>query len=275
MAGAMRAHAGIIPIAQVEASSNDGNVPENTIDGNLNTRWSARGDGQWIVYDLGGCHALGWLYIDWYQGDTRVAFYDVEISLDGVSWELVFSGQSSGSTREFEYVYLAPRNACMVRIVGHGNSSPNPETALWNSITEVEITNDVNDIERSLPIFSVFASSDDGNVPQNVLDGNLNTRWSAQGEQWIEIHLEGEEETNGLSIAWHQGDLRSAKFDIEIWNPEVGWVTVFEGYSSGTTRELEPYGFAYFLTRAVRIIGHGNSVNDWNSITEVVVTTGD
>lgn len=37
----------------VTARANDGNVPANTVDGSLSTRWSAEGDGQWIRYDLG------------------------------------------------------------------------------------------------------------------------------------------------------------------------------------------------------------------------------
>src|SRR5262249_40599517 len=41
-----------------------------------------------------------------------------------------------------------------------------------------------------LPVASVTASADDGNVPANVLDGSLATRWSAQGDgQWIRFDL--------------------------------------------------------------------------------------
>ena len=32
---------------------------------------------------------------------------------------------------------------------------------------------------------SVFASDDDGNIPSNVLDNNINTRWSDSGQSWI------------------------------------------------------------------------------------------
>src|SRR5437867_3157147 len=34
-----------LPVASVTASANDGNVPENTLDGSLSTRWSASGTG--------------------------------------------------------------------------------------------------------------------------------------------------------------------------------------------------------------------------------------
>ena len=41
-------------VSVLGASSVDGtNAPENTLDGNPGTRWSALGDGEWIAYDLG------------------------------------------------------------------------------------------------------------------------------------------------------------------------------------------------------------------------------
>ncbi|NLG85578.1 MAG: discoidin domain-containing protein, partial [Firmicutes bacterium] len=33
-----------------------------------------------------------------------------------------------------------------------------------------------------LPIVAVSASADDGNVPANAIDGDLDTRWSALGD---------------------------------------------------------------------------------------------
>ena len=51
----------ITPAASaVTASTNDGNVPGNTVDNNLATRWSANGDGQWLQLDLGTTRTGGW-----------------------------------------------------------------------------------------------------------------------------------------------------------------------------------------------------------------------
>ncbi len=36
----------------VSASADDGNVPANVLDNDLNTRWSASGDGQWVQFCL-------------------------------------------------------------------------------------------------------------------------------------------------------------------------------------------------------------------------------
>src|SRR5947208_609880 len=57
-----------LPVASVSASGDDGNIPQNTLDNNLATRWSASGDRQWIRYDLGAVMAIGAVNIAWYRG---------------------------------------------------------------------------------------------------------------------------------------------------------------------------------------------------------------
>src|SRR5438309_8198509 len=168
--------------ASVVASGNDGNLPENTLDNNLATRWSASGDGQWIQYALGALAAIDHVDIAWYLGDTRIASFDIQVSLDTVTWTQVFSGQSSGQTLQLESYAFPTTSGRYVRIVGHGNS-----TSAWNSITEVAI---LGTALPALPVASVVASANDGNVPQNTLDKSLATRWSAQGDgQWIQYDL--------------------------------------------------------------------------------------
>src|SRR5437899_11049980 len=123
-----------LPAASVVASANDGNVPQNTLDKSLATRWSAQGDGQWIRYDLGALAAIDHLDIAWYLGDTRTASFDIQVSLDAVTWTKVFAGQSSGQTLQLESYAFPTTSGRYVRIVGHGNS-----TSTWNSIPEVAI----------------------------------------------------------------------------------------------------------------------------------------
>src|SRR5436190_1326478 len=120
--------------ASVVASANDGNLPQNTLDNTLATRWSAQGDGQWIRYDLGGLAAIDHVDIAWYVGDTRIAYFDIQVSLDTVTWTKVFSGQSSGQTVQLESYAFPTAAGRYIRIVGHGNS-----TSAWNSIAEVAI----------------------------------------------------------------------------------------------------------------------------------------
>jgi hypothetical protein len=123
-----------LAVASVSASADDGNVPANTLDGNLGTRWSAKGDGQWILYDLGAAALIDRVQIAFYLGDQRTEAFDVQVSTDGSSWATVFSGHSSGTTAALESFDFAEVSARYVRIVGHGNSQSD-----WNSLTEVEI----------------------------------------------------------------------------------------------------------------------------------------
>ena len=123
-----------LSVAAVTASANDGNVPANTLDNNLATRWAAQGDGQWIRYDLGSSQTITKVSIAWYKGNERASRFDIQTSPDGTTWTTAFSGLSSGTTLQPETYDFADRPARHVRILGHGNS-----LNAWNSITEVDI----------------------------------------------------------------------------------------------------------------------------------------
>ena len=124
-----------LPVARVTASASQRpNVPANTLDGDTATRWSALGKGQWIRYDLGERAAVDRIGVAWYRGNERYAHFEVETSADGKAWTRVFSGRSSGRSRQVETYDVADRDARYVRIVGRGTSRND-----WNAITEVEI----------------------------------------------------------------------------------------------------------------------------------------
>src|ERR1051325_11656285 len=126
-------NAAAVTVQSVTASGNDGNVPANTLDGSLSTRWSANGDGQWIAYKFNSSSLITTLNVAWYKGDGRISLFDVQTSANGTSWNTVFSGASSGTSAAFETYNVTDSTAQYLRIVGHGNSAN-----LWNSITEVQ-----------------------------------------------------------------------------------------------------------------------------------------
>ncbi|PTX90951.1 chondroitinase-B domain-containing protein [Opitutus sp. ER46] len=123
-----------IAASAVSASANDGNVPANTVDGSLATRWSAQGDGQWIQYDLGAVRTPAWIRLAFLNGDTRTSSFDVQLSSNGSSWTTVYTGSSSGTTTALETYNFPNAAARYVRVIGHGNS-----VNTWNSITETEV----------------------------------------------------------------------------------------------------------------------------------------
>src|SRR5256714_1434884 len=140
--------------ASVVASGNDGNLPQNTLGKSLAPRWSAQGDGQWIRYDLGALVDMDRVAVAWYLGDTRIAYFDIEVSWDATLWWSVFSGQSSGQTLQPEIYSFRRTTARYVRIVGHGNSQ-----STWNSITEVAIVAPATTVTSgNVPVAAVTVS---------------------------------------------------------------------------------------------------------------------
>jgi F5/8 type C domain-containing protein len=120
--------------AGVTASTHDGNVPGNTVDNNLATRWSAQGDGQWIAYDLGSVRTVGYVRIAVYQGNQRRNVFDLQTSNNASTWTTVWSAESSGTTTQEQTYDFPDVQARYVRYLGHENNRND-----WNSLTEVSI----------------------------------------------------------------------------------------------------------------------------------------
>jgi hypothetical protein len=125
--------------AAVTASGNDGNVPGNTVDNNLTTRWASAGDGQWIQYDLGSNRSVGYVSIAFYQGDLRKYKFDLQVSTDNVSFTTVRSGTSSGTTTAQEVFDFADVTARYVRYLGHGYVSNTGTSGTPNSLFEFDV----------------------------------------------------------------------------------------------------------------------------------------
>src|SRR5204863_421692 len=266
-----------LPVASVVASGDDGNIPQNTLDNNLATRWSASGDGQWIRYDLGAVMAVGPVTIAWHRGTEWASAFDIEVSLDSLTWTRAFTGRSSGQTLQPERYDFPTVPGRYVRIVGHGQWSGTTQFSLWNSITETAIYGSAAAPVTALPVASAIASGDDGNIPQNTLDNNVTTRWSAPGDgQWIRYDLGAVMAVGPVTIAWYRGTEWASAFDIEVSLDSLTWTRAFTGRSSGQTLQPERYDFPTVPGRYVRIVGHGQwsgttQLSLWNSITETAI----
>jgi hypothetical protein len=118
---------------------------------------------------------------------------------------------------------------------------------------------------------SNFQSPD---YPNNITDGNTATKWSSNGDnQWLLLKLAEPFKISHVELAFLQGQQYESYFDIYaskdnlIWEPiltkEVscnfsGDRQVFDFPSSNTGTE-----YSY-----IKYIGHGNSLNTWNIISE-------
>lgn len=111
------------------------NSPENTLDGDLTTRWSC--DGLcWIEYDLGKVVSLDGVAIAFRWSDLRTAHFSVSVSTDGKSFTETFNGDSTPieGGMGYEYSKTGGKQARYIRIDCRGwNGDPKA----WTSILDV------------------------------------------------------------------------------------------------------------------------------------------
>ncbi len=149
------------------------------------------------------------------------------------------------------------------------------ETESFDNETS-QLTDDSTLIKAIVAPVGVSANGDDGNVPANTLDGNLNTRWSSKGYsgKYITYDLGTPKTISSLKIAWYKGNQRKAFFKIRVGNSTSSLSTIYDAKrtgSSGNTTNLETYSFDDVTVRYVRISCFGNSSSAWNSITETQI----
>src|SRR2546422_896752 len=221
--------------------------------------------------------AVGPVTIAWYRGTEWASAFDIEVSLDSLTWTRAFTGRSSGQTLQPERYDFPAVPGRYVRIVGHGQWSGTTQLSLWNSITETAIYGSPAAPVTAVPVASAIASGDDGNIPQNTLDNNLATRWSASGDgQWIPSDPGAVMPVGPVPIAWYRGTEWASAFDIEV---SLFFLMIRRPPRSPLfphTTLSRSYDFPAVPGRYVRIVGHGQwsgttQLRLWNSITEVAI----
>ena len=70
-------------------------------------------------------------------------------------------------------------------------------------------------------------------------------------------------------MAFLEGTKRSTLFEILVSIDGVNYTEVYRGQSSGTSEELEDFP-VNATGRYIKLSCHGNTLNTWNSILEVV-----
>lgn len=110
------------------------------------------------------------------------------------------------------------------------------------------------------------------NGVSNLMDGSLETRWAASGEQWLRVQLDTPAVVDKIGLAFHSGNQRRYMFTILISEDGENWEEVYDGASSGTSNNIEYYSFEPAQIQYVRIDFRGNTSNSWNSVTELEVS---
>lgn len=131
------------------------------------------------------------------------------------------------------------------------NPNPNPNPTPTGNLTLAKVTE----------VTATASQPGSTNTPDKTIDNNLNTRWSADKDpQTITFQLNQTWTVSKVGIAFYKGNERTADFSINGQNFK----------SKGNTLQLQNFT----LTSAIKndnvaIVGHGNSISDWNSFAEV------
>ncbi|UOQ86927.1 chondroitinase-B domain-containing protein [Gracilibacillus salinarum] len=181
-----------------------------------------------------------------YQGGDQAA-----VSADEISWELpdeqfVFIDKGILETRE-----------------------KTGTTSLSATYRDMVVNIPIQTVLKTIIDVTASDEPQPENSKENTIDGDLHTRWSAEGEQWIQYELRDRIAVNEVQIAFMNGAERATYIDIEVSSDGKSWEEVYSGSSSASTTQMESFKFEQKNARFVRIIGHGNTSNNWNSITEV------
>ena len=110
--------------------------------------------------------------------------------------------------------------------------------------------------------------------PYNILDGNIGTMWSANGDnQWLIMELKELFNIQHVKIAFQPGQKRESYFDILGSDDRLIWEPILiKSASCGFSGDLQVFDFPLSKTgkefRFVKFVGHSNSADSWNYISE-------
>jgi uncharacterized repeat protein (TIGR02059 family) len=129
-------------------------------------------------------------------------------------------------------------------------------------------------LEKAEVISVEAASFQSPYYPYNILDGNIGTMWSVNGnDQWIILELNGTYSIQHIKLSFQPGQKKEFYFDIFGSNDKENWEPVLsKSRSCSFSGNLQVFDFPASKTerefRYVKLIGQGNSVDKWNYISE-------
>lgn len=263
---------GAIAIQKATQSGDDGNgnVIANSFDNDLTTRWAPEGkEGTaWGIYDLGKVYKLKKVMLAYYNGMSRVYGFDIAVSTDGTNYtNVITGGKSSGKTDELESYDLGGVEARYVKYIGQGNNEN-----LWNSVTEIVFVADLSETGyASVSKISCSSYSEDFK-PENVLDRDLNTIWSEQGEHYIDFEFDKEYSVENVEVILNPNSSRSAIFEIYYSNDGKDWKLIkqYNGSPNGDGKNWEVFTFdTPVKAKYMRYFAKGSDKSMWNGVNEV------
>ncbi|CAM9155831.1 unnamed protein product [Ectocarpus sp. 12 AP-2014] len=118
-------------------------------------------------------------------------------------------------------------------------------------------------------ITKTHASSEQGeHTSKMAVDNKSMTRWSAEGKQeTLTLEFSSAQKIDAIEISFLKGDERTQSFEVAV----DGKTVLEKQESSGKTLAMQRFLFKEVEGSSVTVTGFGNSQNQWNSLTELIV----
>jgi uncharacterized repeat protein (TIGR02059 family) len=132
------------------------------------------------------------------------------------------------------------------------------------------------ELSKSLITQTTASSYLDSDLPLNISDGNLETFWSASGDnQWLTCKLKDPFRIDHLKLSFSNEDMGGSFFDILASKDSLEWDPLITNATScGFSTNLQIFNLDQANSNAysyIKFIGHGNSLGPMNKISELQV----
>lgn len=150
-----------------------------------------------------------------------------------------------------------------------------PEGEIWSEVLAKCVPMNPDLVELKIGEVQHAADYDEQTSVDALFDGLIETRFSVESpgpgipKFALLIDLGGEQEISDMGLATYKGTERQYFLDLQISNDHTNFNYTYPIETSGATNELQwfPVGLKPVVGRFVRILGKGNTSNNWNSYT--------
>ncbi|KHD24131.1 hypothetical protein NM09_14565 [Vibrio caribbeanicus] len=114
-------------------------TPQMAIDGDLLTKWTAKGQGIYYLIELSKTSTVTKILYSQAKGDVRQYLFDIEVSNNGVDYQLVTHVLTPGTTTGYVEQQILKNGVNFIRLTCNGNNGNDPKLVLWNNFQELKV----------------------------------------------------------------------------------------------------------------------------------------
>jgi len=249
------------------SSSNEpGHIAANAVDNNfsLSNYWSASPHGQWWMVDLQNTYDVNTIKVFNYYDGTRYYQYDVEASLDSITWtKIVDHSTNTTAATATGDSFAVSTTARYLRVnMTHNSANPGVHIIEFEAYGNLALLNTTN---VALNKTTNSSSNEPGHIAANAVDNNfaLTNYWAASPHgQWWMVDLAGNYDLNKIKVFNYYDGTRYYRYDVEASLDNVTWTKIADHSTNTNVATAAGDSFAVSTTaRYLRVNMLFNSAN--------------